>query len=291
MKKKELPGWLAGLNKYLFTNKRAMIGLGIILFFAAVSLLAPKITSYNPKSIEFMPWSKPSAEHILGVDAYGRDIFANLVYGTRITITVGVLAGFITAAIGTVVGLIAGYKGGVVGEVLMRIVDVFLTIPMLAFMIVIASLMDSMSSKHTILIIGLFSWMWMARSVRSQTLSEKRRDYIDAARALGMGNGEIMFKELLPNIVPVITANAVMVITTAMLTEADMSFLGIGDATVTSWGKMLSIAYDNAAIVRRAWYWILPPGFCIATLGYAFMLIGNSFLDLYANDRGGAVDL
>ena len=291
MKKRRLPGWLTVLNKYLFRNGRAMAGLGIILFFSAVALFASRITPYNPRSIEFMPWTKPCAEHLLGVDAYGRDIFANLVYGTRITLSVGVCAGVITAAIGTVIGLVAGYKGGYVGELLMRIVDVFLTIPMLAFMIVIASLLDSMTSKHTILIIGLFSWMWMARSVRSQTLSEKKRDYIDAARALGMGNMEIMFRELLPNIVPVITANAVMVITAAMLTEASMSFLGIGDAMSTSWGKMLSIAYDNAAIVRKAWYWILPPGFCIATLGYAFMLIGNSFLDLYANDRGGAVKL
>ena len=291
MKKKQKTGWLAALNKYLFHNRRAMTGLAIILFFGAVALFATKIAPYNPKSIEFMPWTKPNAAHILGVDAYGRDVFSNLVYGTRVTIMVGVLAGVITAAIGTVVGLVAGYKGGYVGEVLMRIVDVFLTIPMLAFMIVIASLLDNMTSKHTILIIGLFSWMWMARSVRSQTLSEKKRDYLDAARALGMGNAEIMFRELLPNIVPVITANAVMVITAAMLTEAAMSFLGIGDPTSTSWGKMLSIAYDNAAIMRKAWYWILPPGFCIATLGYAFMLIGNSFLDLYANDRGGAVEL
>ncbi|MGI6238138.1 MAG: ABC transporter permease [Christensenellales bacterium] len=291
MKKRHVSGWRAALNKYLFRNSRAMIGLAIILFFGAVALFAPQIAPYNPKSIEFMPWTKPDASHILGVDAYGRDVFSNLVYGTRVTITVGVLAGVITAAIGTIVGLVAGYKGGAVGEVLMRIVDVFLTIPMLAFMIVIASLLDSMTTKHTVLIIGLFSWMWMARSVRSQTLSEKKRDYIDAARALGMGNTEIMFKELLPNIIPVITANAVMVITTAMLTEASMSFLGIGDPTSTSWGKMLSIAYDNAAIVRRAWYWILPPGFCIATLGYAFMLIGNSFLDQYASDRGGSVEL
>ncbi len=289
--KKKTTGRFAALNKYLFRNRRAMTGLAIILFFGLIALFAPQIAPCNPRSIEFMPWTKPNAQHILGVDAYGRDIFSNLVYGTRVTITVGVLAGVITAAIGTIVGLVAGYKGGMVGEVLMRVVDVFLTIPMLAFMIVIASLLDSMTSRHTILIIGLFSWMWMARSVRSQTLSEKRRDYIDAARALGMGNMEIMFRELLPNIVPVITANAVMVITAAMLTEASMSFLGIGDPTSTSWGKMLSIAYDNAAIVRKAWYWILPPGFCIATLGYAFMLIGNSFLDLYANDRGGAVEL
>ena len=202
-----------------------------------------------------------------------------------------ILAGLLTSLIGTAVGLVAGYKGGAVSEVLMRIVDVFLTIPSLAFTIVIASMLPQMTVTSTILVIGALNWMWMARSVRSQTLSESRRDYVDAARALGMSDAEIMFKEILPNIIPVITANMVMVITSAMLTEASLSFLGIGDPTSISWGKMLSTAFDNGAIIYEAWNWILPPGLCIATLGYSFMLIGNSFLDIYANDRGGAVKL
>jgi peptide/nickel transport system permease protein len=181
--------------------------------------------------------------------------------------------------------------GGTLGEILMRIVDVFLTIPTLAFMIVLSSLMPSMGVSGTIIIIGVLGWMWMARSIRAQTLTESRRDYVDAAKALGMSSGEIMFKEILPNIFPVVTANMVMVITSAMLTEASLSFLGIGNPTLVSWGKILSIAFDNGAIFYGAWMWIIPPGLCIATLGYSFMLIGNSFLDIYAHDRGGAVTL
>lgn len=284
-------GAAAYFRKYVLKNPRAIIGLSIILLFSLVAIFADQIAPYGPKLIWFMPWEKPSAEHLLGVNSYGQDIFSQLVYGTRVTLVVGLLAGLLTSLIGMVVGVVSGYKGGMVSEVLMRIVDVFLTIPMLAFMIVIASLLPSMGVQSTILIIGVLSWMWMARSIRSQTLTESRRDYVDAAKALGMGDGEIMFKEILPNIIPVLTANMVMVVTGAMLTEASLSFLGIGDPNAISWGKMLSVAFDSGAIIYKCWFWILPPGICIATLGYSFMLIGNSFLDIYANDRGGAVKL
>ena len=290
-KQRQPSGWYAVVRKYILRNTRAKVGLLIILFFGIIAIFADRIAPYPPKFINFMPWEKPGAEHVLGVNSYGQDIFSQLVHGTRVTLTVGLLAGFLTSLIGTAVGLLSGYKGGVAGEVLMRIVDVFLTIPMLAFMIVISSLLPTMGISNTIFIIGALSWMWMARSIRSQTLTESRRDYVDAAKALGMGSGEIMFREILPNIIPVVTANMVMVITSAMLAEASLSFLGIGDPALISWGKILAIAFDNGAILYGAWWWILPPGICIATLGYSFMLIGNSFLDLYANDRGGAVKL
>jgi len=214
-----------------------------------------------------------------------------MVYGTRVTLSVGILAGLLTSFIGVFVGLLAGYKGGRTGEILMRIVDVFLVVPTLAFMIVLAAFLPGMGIFNLIIIIGALSWLWMARSIRSQTLSEAKREYVDAAKAQGMGSLEIMFKEILPNIIPVVTANMVMVITAAMLTEATLSFLGLGDPSLVSWGQMLSISFDNNAIIYNAWWWMLPPGFCIATLGFSFMLIGNSFLDIYANDRGGAVKL
>ena len=287
----QMPGWFLVLRKYILRNPRALIGIFIIVVFSAVAVFADSLASIDPNNIAFFPWETPSPEHPLGTNSYGQDIFSQVVHGSRITLLVGILAGLLTSLIGTAVGLVAGYKGGAVSEVLMRIVDVFLTIPSLAFTIVIASMLPQMTVTSTILVIGALNWMWMARSVRSQTLSESRRDYVDAARALGMSDAEIMFKEILPNIIPVITANMVMVITSAMLTEASLSFLGIGDPTSISWGKMLSTAFDNGAIIYEAWNWILPPGLCIATLGYSFMLIGNSFLDIYANDRGGAVKL
>ena len=279
------------LEKYLLKNTRAKVGLFILLFFALVAVFAPLIAPYQPKDISFMPWEKPSLAHPLGVNSYGQDIFSQVVYGTQVTMSVGVLAGLLTSFIGIFVGLLAGYKGGRTGEVLMRIVDVFLVVPTLAFMIVLAAFLPSMGIWNLIIIIGGLNWLWMARSIRSQTLSEARREYVDAAKVQGMGTLEIMFREILPNIIPVVTANMVMVITSAMLTEATLIFLGLGDPSLISWGQMLSVSFDNNAILYNAWWWMLPPGLCIATLGFSFMLIGNSFLDIYANDRGGAVKL
>lgn len=283
-------GWLV-FEKYFLKNTRAKAGAGILAFFALAAVFAPAIAPYGPKDISFMPWESPSLAHPLGVNSYGQDIFSQVVCGTRVTMVVGVLAGLLTSFIGVFVGLLAGYKGGRTGEVLMRIVDVFLVVPTLAFMIVLAAFLPSMGIWNLVIIIGGLNWLWMARSIRSQTLSEARREYVDAARVQGMGTLEIMFKEILPNIIPVVTANMVMVITSAMLTEATLSFLGLGDPTLISWGQMLSVAFDNNAILYNAWWWMLPPGLCIATLGFSFMLIGNSFLDIYANDRGGAVKL
>ncbi len=279
------------LEKYLLKNTKAKIGIGIIVFFTLVAVFAPVIAPYEATQMDFVPWEAPSSEHWLGVNSYGQDIFSQVVYGTRVTISVGILAGLLTSFIGIFVGLLAGYKGGKTGEILMRIVDVFLVIPTLAFMIILAAFLPSMGIVNLIIIIGALNWLWMARSIRSQTLSEARREYVDAAKAQGMGTIEIMFKEILPNIIPVVTANMVMVVTQAMLTEATLSFLGLGDPSLISWGQMLSVSFDNNAILYNAWYWMLPPGFCIATLGFSFMLIGNSFLDIYANDRGGAVSL
>ena len=279
------------LKKYILSNTKAKIGVGIIFFFVIIAIFAPAIAPYNPKSIEFNPWEKPSPAHPLGVNSYGQDLFSQVVHGTRVTMLVGIFAGLLTSLIGIVIGLISGYMAGIVGEILMRIVDVLLVIPTLAVMIVIASFIQDMRILGTIIIIGSLSWLWMARSIRSQALSESKRDYVDAAKALGMGPFEIMFREILPNIFPVVTANMVMVITASMLTEASMSFLGIGDPTLISWGKMLAIAFDNSAIIYKAWWWMIPPGLCISTLGYSFILIGNSFLDIYAQDRGGRVKL
>jgi peptide/nickel transport system permease protein len=278
-------------RKYLWSNTKAKTGIGIIFFFLLIAIFAPVLAPYNPKSIEFTPWEKPSPAHPLGVNSYGQDLLSQVIHGARVTMLVGIFAGLLTSLIGIVVGLVSGYMAGILGEVLMRLVDVLLVIPTLAVMIVIASFIQDMRILGTVIIIGSLSWLWMARSIRSQTLSEARRDYVDAARALGMGSLEIMFREILPNIFPVVTANMVMVITSSMLTEASMSFLGIGDPTLISWGKMLAIAFDNSAMIYNAWWWMIPPGLCIATLGYSFILIGNSFLDIYANDRGGAVKL
>ncbi len=290
MKNKKSDSYLL-FEKYILKNTKAKIGMAIVLFFTIVAFFAPLIAPYQPKDISFIPWETPSLEHVFGVNSYGQDIFSQVIYGSRITVSVGILAGLLTSFIGLFVGLLAGYKSGRLGEILMRIVDVFLVVPTLAFMIVLAAFMPSMGILNLIIIIGALSWLWMARSIRSQTLSEAKREYVEAAKVQGMGSIEIMFKEILPNIMPVVTANMVMVITSSILTEATLSFLGLGDPNLISWGQMLSVSFENSAIIYNAWWWMLPPGICIVTLGFSFMLIGNSFLDIYASDRGGAIIL
>jgi peptide/nickel transport system permease protein len=289
--KKRKTDFYLTIEKYVLHNTKAKIGIGLVLFFTIVAIFAPVIAPYKPSEMDFMPWTKPSLKHLLGVNSYGQDIFSQVVFGARVTIVVSLLAGLLTSCIGVFVGLYAGYKKGRSGEIMMRIVDVFLVMPNLALMIVLAAFLPRMGIINLVIIIGALSWLWMARSIRAQTLSEARREYVDAAHALGKGSFEIMFSEILPNIFPVVTANMVMVVTSSMITEATLSFLGLGDPAFVSWGRMLSIAFENSAIIYNAWYWMLPPGLCIATLGYSFMLIGNSFLDIYSKDRGGAVKL
>lgn len=267
---------------------KGKIGFCIIVFFALVSLLGSAIAPNPANYIGFESWLPPSAGHWLGTDSYGQDVLSQMIYGTRTSFLVGIIAGLITTVIGVVVGLVSGYKGGWIGESLMRAVDLFLIIPSLALMIILASFLPSMGITSTVLIIGLLSWLYMARSIRSQTMSERETGYVEAARMVGMKDSEIMFKEIMPNLVPVIMANLVLVTTQAVLAEAGLSFLGLGDPTSVSWGTILSLANANNAVLFNAWWWIIPPGLAIAAFCFGFILIGNGILEKYRANRGNA---
>jgi|SRR5699024_2720975 len=268
---------------------KGKLGVCIILFFIIVGLFAPYIAPYEKNNINFEAWLKPSLKHLLGTDSYGQDVLSQMVYGTQTSIMIGIVAGLITTVIGVVVGLVAGYKSGWIGESLMRIVDFFLIIPTLALMIILASFLPSMGLTSIILIIGLLSWLIMARSIRSQVMSERESGYVEAARMVGMNDITIMFREIMPNIIPVILANQVLVTTQAVLAEAGLSFLGLGDPTAVSWGSIISLAHANNAIMFNAWWWLLPPGLAIAALCFGFILLGNGILDRYQKNRGSAI--
>ncbi|TVY12010.1 ABC transporter permease [Paenibacillus cremeus] len=281
-------GKLAAWIRLAFPGAKGKAGLVIILFFTVIAAFGPTLAP-NPKNfIGFESWLKPSLIHPLGTDSYGQDVLSQMIYGTRTSFIVGILAGLITTVIGVVVGLVAGYKGGWIGESLMRIVDLFLIIPTIALMIILASFLPSIGILSTIFIIGLLSWLYMARSIRSQTMSERVSGYVEAARMVGMSDVEIMFSEIMPNIIPVILANLVLVTTQAVLAEAGLSFLGLGDPTSVSWGTILSLANANNAVLFDAWWWIIPPGLAIALLCFGFILIGNGILDQYRANRGNA---
>lgn len=259
-------------------------GLGIVAFFMLMAAVGPLLTPYSLHQT-FPTWLPPGPTHWFGTDNYGQDILTQLIYGSRSSIVVGTLAGLLGATVGVTVGLTAGYLGGAVGEFLMRIVDVLLVIPTLALLILIAAFLPSAGVVSQILVIGFLSWLWMARSIRSQTLSERSRGYVDVARVVGLSQGEIMFREIMPNVLPIAISNLVLVITASILAQASLSFLGIGDASTVSWGQMLSLAYTDNAVSRNAWWWLVPPGLSIALLAYGFVLVGNAVLDIYTASR------
>jgi len=220
---------------------------------------------------------------LLGTDHVGSDIFSQLIYGTRISLLIGILAALLSISIGLLVGLIAGYYGSFVDETLMRIVDILLSIPGLALLMVLVTFLGK-NIWNIILLLGILGWMGFARASRSQVLSLKERTFVEASRALGASNKRIMFRQILPNVMPLVFATLVLSIPGAILTESALSFLGLGDPRISSWGRILYNAYSFGGFSKLAWWWILPPGLAITILSLSFVFIGHA-LDEILNPR------
>ncbi len=212
---------------------------------------------------------------LLGTDHLGSDIWSQLVYGTRIALAIGLSAAFIAVVIGTTVGLVAGYFGGVIDEILMRIVDIMLAVPSMPVLIILGALFGK-SIVNIVALLALFSWMGVARIVRAQTLSLKERTFVEAAKASGASSRYVILSHILPNTVPLIFANLVLRIPSAILTEASLSFLGLGDPRVPTWGKILQNARQFGGFTKLAWWWLIPPGLALTFLSLAFVFIGNA---------------
>jgi len=216
---------------------------------------------------------------VLGVDHLGTDLWSQLVYGARISLMIGILSAFIAVVIGTGVGILSGYTRGVVDEFLMRVADVMLSIPTLPILIILAGLLGK-SVWNIVILVAVFTWMGPARIVRSQTLSLKERSFVEVARASGAGDIYIMLKHILPNVLPLVFASMVLLIPVAIIYEATLSFLGLGDPMTATWGRMLHNARGFGAFTELAWWWILPPGLSITFLSLSFVLIGNTVDDI-----------
>jgi len=215
---------------------------------------------------------------IFGTDAYGNDLFIQDLWGSRISLYVGLISAFIGISLGLVIGLIAGYKPGPVDEVLMRFTDMMLVIPTLPLLIVLIAVLGQ-NLNNLILVIGFLGWMGFARVIRSQVLSLKERPFIEAAKAAGSGTGHILTKHIFPNIVSLTYVNLALTVPAAILSEAALSFLGLGDPNVISWGQILHIAELTNAI--RFWWVILPPGLAIAIVSLSFILIGQGLDEIF----------
>ncbi len=262
---------------------QALIGtimLAIVLFAA---VFAPLIAPYDPyQRLRVQPvdlFAPPDAEHLLGRDDAGKDIWSQLIYGARVSLTVGFAASLVSMGIGTSVGLISGYYGGTIGNLLMRLVDFLMVVPDLPLMLVIIAVWGR-GLFNIILVIGLLGWTYTARLVRSQTLSIKERQFILRTKSIGASNTRIILRHILPQVLPLIVAQTVLDISASILAESSLSFLGLGDPNLVSWGSMLNFALDRGAVSRQAWWFLLPPGFAILWVTLALILIGNGLEEI-----------
>jgi len=256
----------------------AMTGVVILLFFLLLALLGPLFMPFSTMqfgNVEDM-LLPPSSQHLLGTDDMGRDVLANLVAGARISLLIGAVATAISMIIGTLIGIISGYFGGGIDNLLMRFTDFFLVIPWLPLMMVLAAILGS-SLWNIIFVIGITGWAGTARVVRAQTLSVKERQFIERTVSIGAGSGHIMMRHILPNVFPLVFANTVLVAAVAIVSETTLSFLGLGDPTMASWGMMLHYAFEGGATAAGAWWYYLPPGICVVLVVLSFTLLGYAF--------------
>jgi peptide/nickel transport system permease protein len=264
-------------------NKMGLFGLFLVGFFVFIGIFGPNIAPYDPYKTTYLRERPPSPAHWLGTNDVGQDILSELIYGTRTSLTVGLVAAFLTVLAGTVIGLVAGYFGGGVDDVLMRFTDMVLSLPDLALMIVLIAY-GGRSIWNIIIVIAIVSWTGTARMVRSQVLSLKERAFVEAARAIGAGDTHIITHHILPNVMSIVLPLTVMSVVWGILAEAGLAFLGLGDLTLKSWGTILYYASYSGALIKGFWWWIIPPGICVTLTALGFTLIGYA-LDEVLNPR------
>ena len=258
-------------------TKLALLGALIVVVVALLAVFADAVAPYGENEIDlFNITAQPSAEHRLGTDELGRDELTRLIYGGRVSLLVGVAAALLSAAIGIVVGAVAGYRGGWVDAALMRFVDVMLAFPAIFLLLILFSIHGS-SVGGVILFLGLFSWMWLARIIRGEFLSLKQRDFVEAARSIGVPGGRIVLRHLLPNVVAAIVVATTLNVAYAMLAEATLSFLGFGVPPETAtWGNMLNAARPNYTTVPML---AIAPGLTLTLTVLAINFVGDGLRD------------
>ncbi len=268
-------------------NKMGLVGLIMLVVIVFVAVFADIIAPYDVTSSMNVTTSDiykpPSAQHWLGTDDAGKDVFSSFIFGARVSLIVGFFAAFISVVIGGVLGIVAGFFGGRVENILMRFTDIMLVIPDLPLMVVIVALTKP-SLLNIIFVIGLLGWTTTARIVRSQTLAVKSRKFVLRARAIGGGNGHIIRHHILPLVMPILVVNAVLVVSLAILNESTLSFLGLGDPTALSWGQMLNYAFGRGAMSTGAWWALVTPGFGIVWVVLGLTLFGHG-LEQVLNPR------
>jgi peptide/nickel transport system permease protein len=287
--------WQETLREHwgLLTDELSVrLSMVTVAFFVLVGIFAPYIAPYEPLTRQYQTadeiliakWVEPSllganTDYLLGTTASGYDIFSQLVFGTRAALLVGLLAAIFTAGIGTLVGLIAGYYGGIIDDALMRLVDFMYGLPLLPTVIVLVALTGP-SLWNIILAVIILQWRATARVIRSQALSLRERPFVKAAQVAGASDWHIISRHLAPNVLPMSFLYGSFAIAWAILTEAGVSFIGLGDPNTVSWGTMLQGARAYSALSFGAWWWFVPPGVCIGLLVISGFLIGRGYEEI-----------
>jgi peptide/nickel transport system permease protein len=265
-------------------NRKASVGLILVGFFILLAIFGPIIFPQDPHTFTSDILQAPSTTHWFGTTNFGEDVFVQTVVGARFSVFMGLGIGLVTTIVSVLVGLTAGYFLGWVDELLSLVTNVFLVLPTLPLAILLAAFLPNKGPIAIGFVLTITGWSWGARVLRSQTLSLRNRDCIEAARACGESTWRIIFYEILPNETSIVAAQFFGTVIYVILAETALEYLGLGDITAATWGNMLFSASNNSALLLGAWWWFLPPGLCIAILGAALTFV-NFGIDEIANPR------
>lgn len=245
----------------------------MFLAFIFAAFFAGFVSPYDPYQ-RFDPYMHPNMDHLLGTNDMGNDLLSELIWGSRVSLLVGFGAALLSALIGTIIGLASGYYRGLADELLMGLTDVFLMIPQIPLMIILSAFLRP-SVWTMALIMGLLWWTSLARIVRSRTLQVREMGFVVGAKALGFSNSHIVFTDIFPNIIHVILPKFMLTVASAMIAEASISFLGLSDPSMKSWGAMISSAFSRGGFLNGFWWWYLPPGLCITVFVMSLVMMSN----------------
>lgn len=275
-----IPGWVG----ILLSNRLAALGTIALLIIIIAAIFAPLLTPYNPTDMIDLPGQAPSAAHWFGTNQQGQDIFAQVVYGGRYSLLIGIGTGLATTFLAIGVGITAGYVGGWLDDALGLVMNVFLVIPQLPLLIILAAYIPVKGASAMIIVISLTGWAWGARVLRSQALALRGRDFVEAARVSGESTWRIIFAEIMPNMISLIASTFIFAFVGAILTESGLEFLGLGDVNTVSWGSTLYWAQNNNALLTGQWWHFLFPGLAIAVTATACIFV-NYGIDAISNPR------
>jgi peptide/nickel transport system permease protein len=268
----------------LWSNGKARLGIIILAGIFLIAIFAPLIAPHSPTSTSFTPYEGPSSTNWFGTTGNGQDVFSQVVYGARVSLLVGLLAGFAATLVAVTIGLIAGYRPGLVDEVLSFITNLALVIPGVPLMIILAAYVPSRSIWTIILVVAFTSWATGARVIRSQSASLRSREFITSAIFSGERLFRVVFREILPNMTSLVAASFFAAATAAVMAEASLEFLGLGNPNVVSWGTILYYAEQQNSLLTGQWVLVFAPGLAIALLAVSFTLI-NFGVDALSNPR------